>query len=679
VSTPTATLTTSAARPSLGYVGALDGVRAVAVIAVVLYHGGVAPIKGGFLGVDVFFVLSGFLITSLLMAELEGSGRLQLLRFYERRARRLLPALVALVVLVTFYAYVVVPHGSFPSLPGQIVGTMLYVGNWTLIAGHTTYFSMGLPNSPLEHTWSLAIEEQFYLVWPVLLLGAWRLTHRHRALAAACAIGAVACAGVTALQFERGTGITSLYFATQTHATTMLVGAAAAFLMVRRSASPLEERFAVAPPRWRRTATVVAVVAWACVLAAFFVVGGTGPFLYRGGYLAFGIAVAAAICATVAVPDGVASRLLASPPMAAIGRISYGIYLYHFPLFLWLDEERTKLSGASLLAVRLGATLLVASASYVLVEQPVRQRRALRGRTGLVAAISGFVAVGVLATTIASGAGSVPFADRLARWNFVPTPPPGTTTTVLVVGDSMAITLGVGLNDGLARSSHLYFAVRGDPDCSLVGAAMLIKDFRVRTPRRCLDRGAYGWPARWSRDLASVGPSVSMVLFRLDVVDHRLGDRWLHVGERRFDCTLHARLVEAAAVLSATGRPVVFLTSPYYDTGEQSDGAPWPEDTPARVDAYNAMLRSVAAEFPDVVHVVDFGAMVSPGSRFTRTIGSVVVRWVDGIHMTYAGDAYVLPKLLPLVEQVASQRPSSASLASLSRAAHSERSASCTR
>jgi peptidoglycan/LPS O-acetylase OafA/YrhL len=112
-------------RPSLRHVGALDGIRAVAVVAVVLYHGGVTPLKGGFLGVDVFFVLSGFLITSLLIAELEGSDRLRFLRFYERRARRLLPALVVLVVLVTFYAYVVVPHGSFPSLPRQIVGTML--------------------------------------------------------------------------------------------------------------------------------------------------------------------------------------------------------------------------------------------------------------------------------------------------------------------------------------------------------------------------------------------------------------------------------------------------------------------------------------------------------------------------------------------------------------------------
>jgi peptidoglycan/LPS O-acetylase OafA/YrhL len=676
VSTATATQSTRSA-PSIGHVRALDGIRAVAVTAVVLYHGGVAPMKGGFLGVDVFFVLSGYLITSLLLTELEGSGRLRLGLFYERRARRLLPALVVLVAIVTFYAYGVVPHGSFPSLPRQIVGTMLYVGNWTLIAGHTTYFSMGLPPSPLEHTWSLAIEEQFYLVWPVLLLIGWRLARRRTWLAAGCGAGAVACAGVTALQFEHGTGINALYFATQTHATTMLVGAAAALLMLRRIPTANDGHFIVATPRWRPTATSCAVIAWTCVVAAFFVVSGTGPALYRGGYLVFGVVVAAAISATVATPVGLASRILSSPPLTAIGRISYGIYLYHFPLFLWLDEERTKLSGATLLAVRLAVTLLVATASYVLVEQPVRQRKALRGRTGLVSSIAGFVAAGVLATSIASGAAAVPFADRAARWNFVPSPPPGTTTTVLVVGDSMASTLGVGLNDDLARSSHLYFAVRGVADCSLVGGDLLIKDFKVRTPRRCLGHGTRGWPARWSRDLASLRPSFSMVLFRLDVVDHRLDHEWQHVGEPQFDCTLRGRLVEAAAVLSASGRPVAFLTSPYYDTGEQSDGAPWPEDATSRVDAYNAILEEVASEFPAVIHVVDLGSLVSTHGGFTRTIGSVVVRWVDGIHLTYAGDAFMLPKLRATIEQLAASVPTRAEVASLAAAARHDASLRC--
>jgi hypothetical protein len=168
------------------------------------------------------------------------------------------------------------------------------------------------------------------------------------------------------------------------------------------------------------------------------------------------------------------------------------------------------------------------------------------------------------------------------------------------------------------------------------------------------------------------------MLFRLDVADHRLDHRWQHVGEPQFDCTLHSRLVEAAWVLSATGRPVVFLTSPYYDTGEQSDGAPWPEDDPARVDAYNALLRTVAAQFPGVVHVIGLGAMVSADAAFTRTIGSIVVRWVDGIHLTYAGDAYVLPKLLPMLAQIASERPSHVALEALASAARHDQSASCT-
>ena len=160
-----------------------------------------------------------------------------------------------------------------------------------------------------------------------------------------------------------------------------------------------------------------------------------------------------------------------------------------------------------------------------------------------------------------------------------------------------------------------------------------------------------------------------MLLFRLDVVDHRLDGRWQHVGEASFDCVLRARLVRAAATLASTGRPVVFLTTPYYDSGEQPSGAPWPEDDPARVRAYNAILRGVAATFPGVVHVADLNAWVSPNDAYARTIGSTVVRWVDGVHFTYGGDAYVQTRILGVVHQLAATTPSPRALAALDAAA----------
>jgi peptidoglycan/LPS O-acetylase OafA/YrhL len=672
-SEPSQSELTSRRGASLGHVRALDGVRALAVSGVVLYHGGVSVLRGGFLGVDVFFVLSGFLITSLLVTEFERRGRLSLARFYERRARRLLPALVLLIGLVAAYASVGVPHGSIPSLPGQIVGTMAYVGNWTLISGHATYFTLGLPPSPLQHTWSLAIEEQFYLVWPALLLGLWRLTKRRGTLATVCCAGAAACAAVTAAQYLSNASVDTLYFATQTHAVTMLLGAALSFLLLTRVGEGGDASFRAASPRRQPLANALGAAAWLGVIATFLVVSGTGATLYVGGYLGFGVLVAVALAATLTAPDGWSARALSLGPIVFLGQISYGVYLFHFPLFLWIDESATGLSGVALLVVRLVATLLVATLSFYVVERPIRERRFLRGARGLAAGAVTYGAAAAVAFSVTTAAASVPFADRIARWNFVPTAPAGTTATYLIVGDSMAQTLGFGLNNLYTTAAHVFITVDGEAKgCSLVGGTMRVKDFLVPTTGRCGTSGAKGWPTRWPQLVRRVQPRAVMVLFRLDTVDHRLSGRWVHVGDPGFDCVLSSRLVRAAAALSATGRPVIFLTSPYFSTGEQANGSGWPEDTPSRVDDYNALLARVAAQFPGVVHVVDLNRIVSPGGHYARTIGSTVVRWVDGVHFTYAGDAYVLPRLLPAIEQLGrGAAPSIAALAALDAAAHS--------
>ncbi len=662
-------------RPTLGHVRALDGIRALAVAGVVLYHAGVPGVRGGFLGVDVFFVLSGFLITSLLLTELEKTGRLRFGRFYERRARRLLPALVVLVLLVACYSQLGVPHGSLPGLPGQIVGTMAYVGNWTLIAAHSTYFSLGLPPSPLQHTWSLAIEEQFYLVWPLLLVGIRLLTRRRTNIAVLCVLGSLGCALFTAVRYEQGASINGLYFATETHATTMLLGAALACLLLTTTGS--DRPFLRAPRTRRGLANALGLVAWALVIVAFLTVSGTGAGLYRGGYVAFGAVVAAAIALTVLVEDSWSARALSLGPVAYIGRISYGIYLYHFPLFLWIDHAHTGLLGVPLLAVRLAATVAMAAVSYVLIEQPIRQRRFLKGVFGLVAGVASYALVCVLAFSVSTASAAVPFPDRIARWNPVRAAPPGTTTTVLLVGDSMAQTLGGGLNNPVMRAAHVFVTVNGNPECSLVGGWMVVKGYRFDSPGHCEVAPPKGWPYRWSKTVRDRHADLSMMLFRLDVVDHLLDGRWQHVGDPQFDCTLHARLLLLASTLSVTGRPVVFLTTPYYDTGEQANGQPWPEDAPSRVNEYNAMLEAVASQFPGVISVVDLGAWVSPNGRYARTIGSTVVRWVDGQHFTYAGDGYVVGRLAPLLVRLAKRVPTRGELAALDAATHLAASHGC--
>ena len=156
---------------TLPHYGGLDGLRAIAVIAVLLYHGGVSWDQGGFLGVEMFFVLSGFLITSLLSPNGVESATIALRAFWSRRARRLLPALFALVAAIGVYYALGGPADAIPGLQGDGISTLLYVNNWHQIAAGTNYFAASGPVSPLQHTWSLAIEEQFYVVWPLVVLG----------------------------------------------------------------------------------------------------------------------------------------------------------------------------------------------------------------------------------------------------------------------------------------------------------------------------------------------------------------------------------------------------------------------------------------------------------------------------------------------------------------------------
>ena len=346
---------------------ALDGLRALAVLAVVLYHGEVSSIPGGFLGVEVFFVISGYLITALLLAERQGTGRTAYLQFWLRRARRLLPALFALVAVVAT-VWVVLHHDEVARVRGDIVGALLYVTNWYQIVVHQSYFEvMGRP-SPLRHLWSLAVEEQFYLVWPLVLAFLYRLTHARRDRMAWITVGlAIASAVFAMVLFAPGADPSRIYYGTDTRASGVLLGAALAM---------------VAPP-WLMRARVVSGARYA--MTAIGAVGLVGvvvmiltldeydAFVYRGGFVLLDLFTLATIIGLAHPCRTVLSRLFATAPMLWIGRRSYGIYLWHWPIFvLTRPGVDVPLSGAPLLVLRLALTFGVAEVSYRWIEMPVR-------------------------------------------------------------------------------------------------------------------------------------------------------------------------------------------------------------------------------------------------------------------------------------------------------------------
>lgn len=358
----------------------LDGLRAVAVLLVVLSHLFPAGfLHSGFVGVDVFFVISGFLITSLLLRERESSGRIALGAFWARRARRLLPAL-ALVVTASASAAWLVGGDVLLGLGRQVLGAVTFSSNWLALSGGGSYFSAAHPEL-LRNLWSLAVEEQFYVLWPLLLPLALLLPRAPR-IAVALALAALSAGGAVAVQAGGGS-LTRAYYGTDTHAFGLLIGVALAFALDRRgraSGATSPGRSSGSPGRAVTAAGAAALIALVLVAAW---PGGAALF----PAIPFAASVLTAIVIAVAVrPGSPLGPALDVAPFRWIGERSYGIYLWHWPVVVLLGQAATgRFTDASIPAgvgvAALVVTVVASALSYRLVEQPIRRlgfRGALR-------------------------------------------------------------------------------------------------------------------------------------------------------------------------------------------------------------------------------------------------------------------------------------------------------------
>ena len=703
-----------------GFVPALDGLRAVAVLGVLLYHGGAPMSSGGFLGVNMFFVLSGFLITSLLLGEWARRLTIRLGQFWARRARRLLPALLLMLVGVAAYARFFATPGEFANLRLDSLATLFYVANWHFIVAGSNYFAAAAQPSPLSHMWSLAIEEQFYIVWPPVVLVLLHLGRRLRPsrrlypVLVAAVVGALASAADMRWSYLHGASVTRLYEGTDTRCQDILVGAALATGLAiwaqRRRPVPVpvpdldviefarlhpsagttglgapstrrrdwqHRRGPAAKPitAWELSSTTARmgtqVAGWAALAFVIALWGRlTGPtgFLFAGGELAVAVAVAVVLFAVVTAQSGSLARALANPPFVFLGKISYGLYLWHFPLFMLLDAERTHLYGLQLLALRFGATLVIATASFYLVEQPIRRGRTTtlgewRGWLVTSGAFLGVVAVTVAATlpAAAEAAGPVPVTGSYTK---------GPSVRVTVLGDSVAWRLGFAL---LADQPQQSYGVDIDNGAIVACGVMRSTQYVAHgipdaMAPQCNSQSptATQWPAQWKGNITAFHPNVVMILAgRWEVMDRQIDGHWSHIGEPAFDAELRRSLEQAVRVATGQGAYAVLMTAPCFDSGEQPDGLAWPEDSATRLALYNDMLHQIAAEHPTDVRIEDFGGMVCPGGTYTTSLDGVQLRDGDGVHIvpTPAAGQWLAGHLLPEVVQVGRLQEAGRSLA----------------
>jgi peptidoglycan/LPS O-acetylase OafA/YrhL len=538
--------------PRHGYQPALDGVRAVSIALVLTFHLGAPWLEGGYLGVSVFFTLSGFLITSLLLRERTSTGRIDIRSFYVRRLRRLLPASMLCLGGVALLA-AVGTVAARDDLRAGVLGALLQVANWEQLLGNHSYADLFVSPSPVDHFWSLAIEEQFYWLWPLAMAGLTALAPRR---VARVLVGAFVVFGASAFLTARVLGGDAAYFASWARFAEILAGAALAAVLAGRSV-----------PAW--VARLAAPCLFVVVVLSVLTPAGRG-WAYEGGLPLFAVVSAGLVLGVQA--DGPVARLLALEPIPWLGRISYGLYLFHWPVF-------TILGDASVLE-KLTLTFAVSVASYYLIEQPIRTGRWMRqpidfmhaASIGFLAAVGGIAvlvpvvehvdpaAPVVLGAAPAAAVVAAPPTSTIA--SEVPPPPPvapdpsmpitatpnpdASTTTIdvpVVAAEAPAApsrpkvvaVFGDSVADWLLRDSAASF---DRTDVSVIDAAIEGCDGVVDEPEARhrtgnampVPEGCDEWPVTYPRAVEASGGRVDVAVLMVGnrpIVDHRVGGQWI--------------------------------------------------------------------------------------------------------------------------------------------------------
>jgi peptidoglycan/LPS O-acetylase OafA/YrhL len=619
----------------LGHLDGLDGVRGLAVLAVLFFHGNWGWMKGGFLGVSLFFTLSGFLITSLLLVELDGRD-LSLRRFWTRRFRRLLPAAWLTLAAVTVVSWFVIDASQVHSVRLDVLSALAQVANWRFLFAGASYGSLFQSPSPVLHFWSLAIEEQFYLVYPLLLLGlAVMLRRRRGPLAAVLALAAIASWTIPILA---GAGVDRVYYGTDTRAGELLAGAVLAVVLSHSSVRRhLLQRF------WSRSVlSVVGVVALGASIAAWVLVADGSSLINSGGLAAISLLSVLVILAA-AVPYGPVSQLCRVKPLRWLGVISYGVYLFHWPLLVFLDQRRTGLAHLPRFILVISLSILLAAISYRYLERPVRTRRGVfapgRLRPAMLAPVVLIALIAGLVTMSPAGhRRTFDFADAQQAFAaqqrenarssarvagaVVSHPAPTPTAPqpkISIFGDSVMLSVGLLIGSWQQQGAPLTMGTGS----AKLGCGIARFGKRLVLGVESTKPECDAWATTWAASVQKDKPDVVVVApGEWELVDHLMrGDTvWRHMGDPRWDAYVKSELLAANDVLASNGALVEWLNVPDYGTVDADRMPTWQRrsHSPGRVAALNQVLSEVVAERPATARLVDLRPWMDPRANDTN-------------------------------------------------------------
>ncbi len=617
----------------LSHLPGLDGLRGVAVVVVVAFHAGFERMVGGYLGVSTFFTLSGFLITSLLLHEARREGTVGLRTFWGRRFRRLLPAsLVTLAAVAALFGPFVATADQKVTMKGDLLASLFDVANWHDILTGSSYAKLFASPSPVLHFWSLSIEEQFYLFFPLVIVGLWAATRGRRGLLAA-GLGALAFASFVE-PFVFGMSDDRIYFGTDTRAVELLLGS---LLAVALSSEPVRRKLAMRY-RWRTTALVVGTVALAIQAWWWWTLPQETSWLYRGGFALYAV-LSCTVITAAALPSGPLRALMSLRALRWLGGRSYGIYLIHWPIFLTVRQTWPDLDRAVATAIGVAVTLGLAVLSYRFVERPVRAGRwPAPGRAVPVAAL-GVAVVAALAliplpvdrheltanfdkdlssydSFLARQTKDREAKEQASTTTVAPGAPAAPTASVAVFGDSTALGVGMGFGQWSIDTGR-FDAVRGDAKlgCGVSRFKALRVDMVVPQDKDCA-----AWPQRWGQLVASTKPDIALLVSAVwEVPDVQLpgSTRWTAIGDPAVDAYIREEFTKAVDVLSSQGAMVALVTWPRYGTWAD-DGRPDAvsrQMDPERMARFNQILAEVAASRPQTTRLIDFAGWLGDRSQ----------------------------------------------------------------